>query len=278
MNTKLNNDITNIRYLFYGFVIFVFCRLYYLNLLLHQFESPIINFPDADNTFWLVLFLGVPQFLAKNFTISFLFDASLFIIPCLCIIYKKSRTFPLIFFILNLLYFISISSFQAHHAHNLNGVLMLSILFCFKPNTFVLLFYFLRYYTLFVLVSAACWKIFRGSIFHLEHMSNTFFAIHINSLSNHPTSTYSIFIKYLIDHPTISQTIFILGTLIQTSFLIGFFTKKYDHILMILFCCFFIGDYLFNGLPFIEFYVFLIPLMKWKELNKSILLVKETST
>jgi hypothetical protein len=278
MNINLNNDITNIRYLFYGFVIFIFCRFYYLNLLLHQFESPIINFPDADNTFWLILFLGIPQFLAKNFTISLLFDASLFILPILCIIYKKSRILPLVFFFFNLLYFISVSSFQAHHAHNLNGILILSILFCFRPNTFVPLFHFLRYYTMFVMVSAACWKIFRSSIFHLEHMSNTFFALHLNTLSDHPASTYSIFIKYLMDHPTLSQSIFILGTLIQSSFLIGFFTKKYDRLLIILFLCFFSGDYVFNELSFIEFYVFLIPLMKWKELKSSFILLKETSS
>jgi hypothetical protein len=269
MNIKLINDITKIRYLFYGFVLFVFCRFYYLNLLLHQFESPIINFPEADNTFWLTLYLGIPQFLAQKFTTSLILDASLFIIPCLCIIYKNSRILPLLFFILYLFYFITISNFQAHHAHNLNGILMLSILFCFKSRTFVPFFYFLRFYTLFIFVSSACWKLFRGSVFHMDHMSNTFFSIHIYSLTNQPTSPFSFFIKYLIDHAFVSQSIFIVGTLIQLSFLIGFFTKKYDRILIALFCFFFVGNYLFNRIPFIEFYVLLITLMNWKALNIS---------
>ena len=226
MSTNLFKDIKRIRYLYYGFVLVVFLRFYYLNLLLHQFESPVLNFPDADNTFWFFLYLGIPQFLVKNFTISFLFDLSLFLVPVLCLIFNKTRVFPFIFSALFLIYFITISNFQAHHAHNLNGILMISVLFFCKPKTVVYVFYFLRYYLLFVLVSAALWKIFRGSVFHLDHMSNTFFAQHLYSLTDHPSSTYSIIIKYFINHPLLSQSIFVIGTLLELIFVVGFLLKS----------------------------------------------------
>ncbi len=262
------NDIKKIRYLYYGFVLIVLVRFYDLNLLLHQFESPVLNFPDADNTFWFILYTGIPQFLVKNFTISLLFDLSLFIVPVLCLIFNRTRIFPVLFSIIFFLYFITVSNFQAHHAHNLNGILMLSILFYCTPKTFASVLYFFRYYVLFVMVSAALWKIFRGSVFHLDHMSNTFLLQHLYVLTDHPSSTYSTVIKYLMDHPILSHLIFIMGTLLEFVFLIGFFTKKYDKLLIILFCCFFIGDYAINQLPFFEFYIFLIPLLHWKEINE----------
>jgi len=263
MSTSLSQlkTIQSVKIIFYIFCVFVIAKAYFSNLLLHQLALPSLILPYADNTFWFFHFLGIPQYLVGSFSVSLLFDITMFVSILACLFLKKIKAFPIIFFLLFLCYFITLNSFRNHHAHNLIGVLLMSFSLCFQcSNLFAIGFFALRYYLLFIMSSAALWKLFRGSVFNLEHMSECLKLQHISYLVNNSNNLYADFIYFLINSQFISQTIFIAGFLIQLSFILGFFTEKYDKMLLVLFFTFFIGDYLLMDLAFVELYILSVTL------------------
>ncbi len=264
----MNSNILIIKKIFFGFTTCVIFKFYWSNMLLHQLQGPIFNFPEADNVYWLLLVAGIPQFLVKNETISLTYDCLLILSSLLCLFIERSRVWPFLFSILFFLYFVTINNFQAYHSHNLIGILMMSILFWFSERLFFPLFSFLRYYLLFIFTSAGIWKIARGSIFMQENMSNLLKKQHFLMLVEKDGSFYSSFINFFISHSVLSQTIFILATILEVSFVVGFFTKRFDTILALVFVVFFVVNYLLNQLYFFEFHILIVLLLPWMKLTR----------
>ncbi|MBC7867972.1 MAG: hypothetical protein H7X88_10620 [Gloeobacteraceae cyanobacterium ES-bin-316] len=71
-----------------------------------------------------------------------------------------------------------------------------------------------------------------------------------------PGGWHSYFIRYLIMHSSVSYFIYALGTIAELSFIIGFFTKKFDLFLMLILCFFILFNFFLleiNYLPWIAF-------------------------
>jgi len=257
-------DIQLIGRAFYAFSLLVLVVAYYNHELLHQLQNPVLIFPSADNTSWLFHLAGLPQLLVAHYSISLLFDITLFSSALLSLIYLDKKVFPICFLVLLCCYFITYNSYLAHHSHSLIGLLMMSTIFCVKSEkTFAELFGLLRYYVLFIFVSAALWKIFRGSVFSADQMFEILKQQHLYQLLDYPSGNYTWFIYYLIDHKILAQLLFIIGCMLQLSFFVGFFTRRFDKVLLVLFFVFFLGDYLFMGLGFYELYILSITLLPW---------------
>lgn len=255
-----------IHYLFYGFCLLILVKTYFTHLLLSQLESPVLILPHADNTYWFFHLLQIPETLIAS-PVAMLFDITLLISPLLCITFSNKRWPTVLFSLLFLCYFITSNSFRGHHTSNLNGILLFSFIFWFKKDFwFTMGFYLMRYYLLFIMASAALWKLCRGSVFQANHMTEVLKYQQLDSFIYHPDAYFSKIIMYFIKHPDLAQGLFILATTIQLTFLIGFFTKKYDRLLLVLFFCFFLGDYFFMGLSFVETYILAITLLPWESL------------
>jgi len=56
------------------------------------------------------------------------------------------------------------------------------------------------------------------------------------------------------------MALLIVGFLTQAAFLVGFFTRKFDQILLVLFFSFFIGNYFIMDLGFAPVYILCLPL------------------
>ena len=64
---RANRDMQAVRRIFYAFSLVILGIVFYNNLLLHQMQSPVLIYPHADNTYWLLHYLGIPQFLLFRF-------------------------------------------------------------------------------------------------------------------------------------------------------------------------------------------------------------------
>src|SRR5207244_1109367 len=102
-------------------------------------------------------------------------------------------------------------------------------------KTFSLLFEGLRYFFLFFFASAGLWKLAQGGFFSLSEMTGILLYQHAQLLSNSPGYWQSELILYLIQHPKLSYLLYLSTTILELSFLIGFFTKKFDRLLTIFF-------------------------------------------
>jgi hypothetical protein len=146
------------------------------------------------------------------------------------------------------------NSIEAHTAWLLFPVIFLVS----NGKTFRLLTEGLRYFFLFMIASAGIWKIVTGSIFNLQQMSGVLLYQHAGLLSTSPGYWQADMMQWLIVHPSISYLLYLAATLLELAFIIGFFTKKYDRLLIITFIVFLIFDHFLMGIPYYEWLPYLI--------------------
>lgn len=242
--------------------VFILLIKQWINILaLHQFEQAQLIFPSIDNTYWLMHLIQIPDVIMNSVFLAYLLDISLLVFSFLLILFYRNVWLARLFALLFCIYFITVNTFSGHHSHMLCGILFCNFIFCFKSETDqVRLITLLRYYLLFAMCSAALWKIFRGSIFEQQHLSNIIYNQNAYSFLTNTTIGLNKLNYYLAQHTQISHVLYILATLIELSFIIGFFTRRYDKIIAFLFVLFFIFDKLLLGIDFSEFGILLLTL------------------
>ena len=257
------------RFVVFVFSIFVLIFHFYTNTLLHQLCSPVFVFPEADNIYWVFQLLNIPKFLVSNYWIALSFDSLFFLFAILSLIYRNNRVFPILFWIFLITYFIFLNTFLCHHVHMLVGLIFITIPFMVDKKHFAFLWDGVRYYALFIYVSSALWKIFRGNLFDDEHFSNILHEQSINLLSVSPSDFRAGLIQYLLQHPTSAYIVDLLGIIAQLSFLIGFFTKKFDRMLIVIGIAFHLFTYLLMDILYIELFVLYLTMIPIKEKTNS---------
>jgi hypothetical protein len=96
------------------------------------------------------------------------------------------------------IYNIVFATYSAHHFHSLMGLIIVSITFWTADEArHQRLWEGARYYFLFVMVSAALWKLFRGAAFQPDQMVNILKAQHAQYFAEHGPSGLTSFYQYL---------------------------------------------------------------------------------
>jgi hypothetical protein len=98
--------------------------------------------------------------------------------------------------------------------------------------------------------SAAMWKILRGALVEPQQMSHILMEQHANYMVSDCTAWKCGFHAYLIQSPALSQTIYIVATLLEMAFIAGFFTRKYDKLLVLLLVVFIAFNQLIMRIPY----------------------------
>lgn len=207
---------------------------------------------------------GLHQWLIDNKTGWLLFDTLFYSMPLIFFfsnnVYKVgSVATALVMLLVNWMYvqcytLFPSNSIEAHSAWLLFPVIFLAS----NARTFRLLAEALRYFFLFIMVSAGVWKIVTGAVFNADQMSGVLLYQHAELLSTSPGYWQTDMIEWIIEHKAAGFALFLLATFLEISFLIGFFTKKYDHLLVILFLVFLVFDHLLMRIPYYELMPYLI--------------------
>lgn len=265
MSTSLQKEQTQIQQFIYLFLCFVWLFRFYQGLLLSQLhQAPFISV-KADNVFWLYHAMQIPQFILAHPFLVFALDFTWLILAFLGIFKIHNRWLNSLLCLLVFNYFITYNSISTHHEHLLVGLLFfVPLLLVRDKSNFVLIFAGIRYYVLFILFSAWLWKLYRGSLFTPNQMSEILKHQHIDYLISYPEAYFSNFIRYLIAHPSLSNLLWYGAWFIELVFILGFFTRRFDKLLGSLFILFFIMDYLLMQLCFVEFCIFALVFYPWK--------------
>jgi hypothetical protein len=115
------------------------------------------------------------------------------------------------------------------------------------------------------MMSAALWKIGRGNLTNINHFGHILFNQHIYELIASKNNLHTHIISYLIVNSTLSYGLYLAATISEFIFVIGFFTKKYDRYLMLIFILFFSMDYVLMDLNFVELSVLLLTFVPLKK-------------
>lgn len=253
----------------FGFAILALLYRAWAGTLLHQLANPVLIFPHADNVYWLLHILQVPELLVSNRFVALAFDLALLAMPVLALSFPKSTLWPRLFSALLLLYFVTFHTFFGHHGHSLVGLLFIAVPFWFSSKkTATQVLHGVRHYALFAYVAAASYKLFRGSAFMDGHFLHTLQQQNVSLLWNGAQGPREHLMMWLTAAPELALALGITAFLLQMAFAVGFFTRKLDAILILLGVLFHFGTWLLMDINFWEFTVLYFALLPGKKLQQ----------
>ena len=243
-------------------------------LFLYQLQ-PSFFYTRQDLVTWLFMQTGLHQWLLNNKPGWILFDALFYSMPLLYFLsfkyFKKaSAAIAVCMLIVNWCY---VQCYTLYPSNSIEGhiawLLFPVILVAANPKTFSLLFQGLRYFFIFFVASAGVWKLAQGGLFSPSQMSGVLLFQHNQLLTGSPAYWQSLLILYFIQNPHLSYLLYLSATLLELFFFTGFFTKKYDRLLVLLFLLFLIMNFLIMRMPYFEIAPLLLTLLlKPDEKNK----------
>ena len=247
--------------IFYGLMLYKIAN----GLLLMQ-VNPVFFCSREDIFTWAFMQSGLHQCLLNSPSKCVLMDALFYSSPAIYILHyfghRSTAFFSGIWMLLiNWLYVQCYTLYPTNSIEGHTAWLLFPILFMVrKESTFNLLFEGLRYFFLYFFASAGLWKVRHGSVFLPSEMSGILLGQHIQLLTNSPDYWQSKFILWLINNAWVSYSLYVSATAIELFFMVGFFTKKLDKLLILLFVVFLITDHLIMRIPYYEVMPFLITL------------------
>jgi hypothetical protein len=201
---------------------------------------------------------GMHRWLLNNQEACMFFDFLFYSAPFFFLIHykynpEKSSAAAITMLLINLCY---IQCYTLYPSNSIEGhIAWLLFPVVFIPNnnsTFQLLFEGLRFFFLFFFVSSGIWKIVNGGVFNLSQMSGILLEQHKELLVNSIDYWQTKLFEWLIKNQVISYGLYLIATLMELSFIIGFFSRRYDKLLAVIFIMFLIGDYLIMRIPYFE--------------------------
>jgi hypothetical protein len=215
------------------FLLVSWCYSAYSGTLIHQLEKPVWPWLYADPSYWILFFTGIPTGISENQLVAWIFDISL-LTGIVGLARMPSRVWiARILWLLMGIYIITLNAYGMHHASNKAGLWWMITPFCFKDIQRVTwVWQALRYYALFIFVAAAGWKIGRGAWLH----PNQGILILQKNLMQYvyecPNQPLAKLYQWIFAHPSVANSLYLLGMVIESSFILGFFTKKWDWLLI----------------------------------------------
>ena len=258
------NNIHRKQFAVFYFIIFLisFCWLFFSNSLLHQLNAVFfINRLDISVNF--LLLTNLPKTVINSLMLQNVFDIMYILLAfLLCItVYVNSKFqywLAITSVVFNLIYAILLSILSPYSIEGFVGWLLLPLLFAFKSDkAFYYLLNLMRYFFILVFFSAALWKIRTGAIFNMEEMSGILARQHIAYITASPEDWFSKLVTYLVTNWRLSYFLYLGATLIEFIFCIGFFTKRYDNLLIIIFIVFLLFDFLLMKINYFSWVTFL---------------------
>lgn len=245
----------------FGWLFLVLLYQWYANLMISQLEAPVLLRLDLDFTYWIVHATGIGELFQSSEASAFTFDIVLTTMCLMSVIFPKRIVFPILTGVFYLIYCVLLNSYQCWHYHNLITLILLIIPFCFRSlKTFSLLFAGLRYAVAYIYASAAIWKLFRGSVFNEGQMQ---WLIEHNYVDRLAVEGYELsFLENMMfqvsNHPTLSSIALILGVAMEASFLVAFFTRKFDRYLIVVGVVFHLITALLVDVSFLQLWILFI--------------------
>jgi uncharacterized membrane protein len=209
---------------------------------------------------------GIHQSLINNPSGWLLFDIAFYLMPLLLwIAYTKNIKLSAIvsttMLFVNWIYIQCYILYPANSIESYISWLLFPVLFmAFNLQSFYFILHGLRYFFLYFFASAGLWKIVQQGVFNIKQMSGVLLYQHKEYLTS-SYNWYASFIYWLISHPSISYVFYLSATLLELSYMIGFFTKKYDHFLIVGFLVFLLMDVLLMRMHYWEVSAFVLALI-----------------
>lgn len=209
--------------------------------LLHSISDAKIFDLWLDRSFWLLFLSNIPQTIIKNEVLCFLLDFTILLLPLVFWISKK-RIFLVAFLVSYIVFSFTYEAYGFFHSKTSLLPLLGFLPYLSKKATFDLLFKGIRYYLIFVMVSAGLYKIFNGGVFDFYYFNSILINQHFLAIAE---NKHLPLISFLMKQPLICYGIYLGGTLIELFYVMGCFTYKYDKFLLVFLGLFIASTFVF---------------------------------
>jgi hypothetical protein len=225
------------------FIIFYIVRLYSGRSLTAIHFQP-MKAPELDYTFWILLLTQIPQFLISHYYISLFVDIAILFLAFYMLIKQRNIYIKFIFILLFFIQHITVETYSCMHSKSSVIIFIAFLPIFFKKNNFTLMVEFARYFLAFILLSAAYHKIHNEAIFCTPHFQIILFEQHLDLQILNPTHFSYKLAVFLRSNVYYAYIAFLMLFFTQLSFIIAFFTKKYDAMLVLFLVIFILLTYI----------------------------------
>lgn len=228
---------------------------------------PAFFYNKMDFTYWLVQLTGLHKILLNNFSLCLVADLLFYGFPFLYLFLclKRRTLIPaagMIMVFINLVYWIIYCGFPTNSIEANVAFIIFPLMFIpLSLKGFWFMLNGIRYYFLFFFASSGLWKIAEGGLFNLQEMSGILLFQHKELLISDKSSVLLNLYKWLIEHPSISYWLYFTAALMELSFIVGFFTKKFDRLLIVFYLTFLVMDSVIMRIDYWETLPFLLCLV-----------------
>lgn len=229
--------------------------------------KPILFSTRFDLFTWLLMKTGIHRWLLNNPGGWLVFDITFYSMPFLhWLTYRKNLRLASIvaalMLVVNWLYIQCFTLYPTNSIEAFTPWLLFPILFMTVDlKNFYFIFHALRYFFLYFFVSAAVWKFVQEGIFNPQQMSAILLYHHKEYIASSPAGWYTSFTYWLINHAHLSYILYAGATLLELTFITGFFTRKFDKALAAGFIFFLLLDHFIMRIPYWEMSPFLLTLL-----------------
>lgn len=252
--------------LYFLFAILLFADRWWNGMLLSQLYPSFFIEPLNVST-WAVMFTDVHKLFIRYHSLCVMADLMLIGLPCLYVFlhFKQHRRAKIfVAWVMLLFNFVYATCYTIYPSNSIEGhlgwMLFPVVLVCSRSFDFSLALQFIRYFFLFFFASAGIWKLRGGGVYNPDEMSGILLYQHTPLLVISPQSFLSEMYYWLIQHPLIGYLLYLAATVMELFFIIGFFTRRYDKILILLFVLFLLFDVLLMQIKYWDVAFLTIPL------------------
>ncbi len=252
---KVIRDQKRLLVVYFAFYYAVLLFFFLDQRLLFQYQPIFFNY-NRDLSELALIATGLPKWMIHHPFSFGLADGLAFLLPVPLIITVRRRIpgswLPgLVFILFWALYLLLADIFWQVHHEPFILYLLIPVAFCIRrEDHFYRWLAGCRYYFCYLFFSAAAWKIARGALFNTEEMSRILLVHHGELLTAGCDTLRCRFYSFLIDHPGLSWWIYAAGVTLEASFVAGFFTRRYDRLLLGLAAAFVAADLLIMHIPY----------------------------
>ncbi|RYG42161.1 MAG: hypothetical protein EOO01_23635 [Chitinophagaceae bacterium] len=257
-----NKHITTLALFYLGCALVSFAWFAWHGLTLFQ-QAPVFFLNKLDISGNALLSTGIANSVISSRTMRFVADAVFLLLPvvlALAVFFKiRLVTFVAILTALfNMAYAYLFSIFTFVSIEVFTAWMFVPLVFAssnIRTNYYLL--QIVRIIFLLIFFSTALWKIRAGGLFNPEQLSAILFRQHASLLLSDSSSLFSQLLTFLIGNKAICYTLYLLAFLLEFIFIIGFFTRRYDRLLIACFILFLVFDYLLMEINYFPWTPFL---------------------
>jgi hypothetical protein len=211
-------------------------------MLHHVYDSP-FQYKGADISYWILHWLCLPNIILYNEITAWIFDLGLVFFLVMSIALIEKRGFTILAGILLLLYQLLFNYKIGYHTHHLFGFHFALLPFYFKRDIFKLTVRFAGILCCLSYTFAGISKLYHKAWLVYHSFSDILQSQHAAYLYLHPESLRSQFCLWMIQHPGCGYLFFVLAMLLQTSFVIGICTTRWNRLLALWIVLFHVMDW-----------------------------------